>query len=52
MANQKHSKRYEAVLFDVEDTLLTKNPADFKVFAKRCQEAGLVLDIEIAKIGW
>jgi len=52
MANERDSKRYEAILFDVGDTLLTKNPADFQVFAERYQEAGIVLDMERAKIGW
>lgn len=49
MVNQKNSKRYEARLFNVGDTLLTKNPADFQVFAERCQEARIVLDMERAK---
>ena len=52
MQNQKGNKKYEAILFDVVGTLLSKNPTDIQVFAKRCQEAGIVLDIEIAKIGW
>lgn len=37
--------KYGAVLFDVGDTLLTKTPTDFQVFAGRCQEAGISIGL-------
>ena len=42
MANQMFDKKHDAILFDVGDTLLTKRPADFQVFAERCQEARII----------
>lgn len=52
MVIQKNSKRYEAILFDVGDTLLTKTPTDFQVFAGRCQEAGISIGLDVARKGW
>lgn len=52
MTGQKGRRRYEAVLFDVGDTLLTKTPTDFHVFAGRCQEAGISIGLDAARKGW
>lgn len=52
MTGQKGRRRYEAILFDVGDTRLTKTPTDFQVFAGRCQEAGILIDLGAARKSW
>ncbi|SOH04610.1 hypothetical protein KSMBR1_2113 [Candidatus Kuenenia stuttgartiensis] len=52
MKNQKSNKRYNAILFDIVGTLLTRQSADFQVFAGRCQETGITIDLDTARRGW
>lgn len=52
MVSQKDGRRYKAILFDVGNTLLTKTPPDFQVFAGRCQEAGILIDLGAARKSW
>ena len=51
VSNQKGIKRYEAILFDAGDTLLTRRPADFQVFAGRCREIGITIDLDTSRRG-
>lgn len=36
--------RYKAIIFDVGDTLLTREPSSHNILIKKCQEIGLTLD--------
>jgi len=51
-AKSKDTFRYEAILFDVGDTLLIRKPTPFQVLAERCQKVGIALELSIAQAAW
>ncbi len=44
--------QYDAILFDVGDTLLIREPPDCDILAERCREAGLLLERATARRAW
>jgi hypothetical protein len=43
---------YDAILFDVGNTLLIREPPDHEVLAERCRKIGLPIGQESARRAW
>ena len=49
---RKLKKRYDAIIFDVADTLLVREPKNCEILMERCQEIGLIIDQDTAHRAW